>query len=79
MADLKFSALRALAGVAIALFAFAASHWIVEAPIFGYKVLAYPGIMVTRLLSEELDFWPKLVVMLGGQAHLSHVLRTQCR
>jgi hypothetical protein len=67
MADVKFSALWALTGVVIALITFAAGYWIYEEPVAGYKIVAYPGIVATRLFSEELDFWPKLSVLLGGQ------------
>ncbi|MBB3169566.1 hypothetical protein [Simiduia aestuariiviva] len=33
----------------------------------GYKILAYPGIAWLRLFSEEINFWPKLGLLLLGQ------------
>lgn len=33
----------------------------------GYNLFVYPGIAVSRLFSEELNFWPKLGVMIMGQ------------
>jgi hypothetical protein len=30
-------------------------------------LLAYPGIVAARFFSEEIDFWPKLGIMLVGQ------------
>jgi uncharacterized glyoxalase superfamily protein PhnB len=57
----------AILGAAIALFAFAVNFWIVQGPYPGYKLLAYPGIVTAGLFSDEIDFWPKLGIMLLGQ------------
>jgi len=32
--------------------------------------MLYPGIITTRLFSEEINFWPKLGIMLAGQYFL---------
>lgn len=66
-ADLRFAALWAVSGAVILVGAFGIAWWVVEGPYPGYRLLAYPGIVATRLFSGELDFWPKLVVMLAGQ------------
>lgn len=67
MSDIKFAALWALSGLAIGFLAFSASYWIFESAIPGYKMMLYPGIVTTRFFSEEIDFWPKLSIMLAGQ------------
>jgi hypothetical protein len=67
MTDVRFSALCAAVAAAVAFVAFAISYWIADGSLPGYKVLAYPGIVATRLFSEETPFWPKLGIMLLGQ------------
>ena len=67
MSDLKFSALWAFAGAFVALLAFSISYGYLHSTFLGYKFLAYPGIVATRIFSEEIDFWPKLAILLAGQ------------
>lgn len=33
----------------------------------GYRLLLAPGIFVLGFFTEEIDFWPKLALLLGGQ------------
>ena len=65
--DLKFAACCALAAALIAFVALAFNFWVVEGPYPGYKILTYPGIITASLFSEEINFWPKLGIMLTGQ------------
>jgi hypothetical protein len=67
MPNLKFSALWAFAGVFVALLAFSISYGCLHSTFSGYKFLVYPGIVATRFFSEEIDFWPKLGILLAGQ------------
>jgi hypothetical protein len=67
MSDIKFGALWALSGLAIGFIAFSVSYWVFENAIPGYKIMLYPGIVTARFFSEEIDFWPKLSIMLTGQ------------
>lgn len=67
MSDIKFSILWAISGLLIALISFGISYGILHETFPGYKLLVYPGIAVTRLFSEEIDFWPKLGILLIGQ------------
>ena len=65
--DLRSAALWAVCGAVILLMAFSVAWWVVEGPYPGYRLLAYPGIVAARFFSEEIDFWPKLGIMLVGQ------------
>ena len=67
MRDLQFSALWALLGAVIGFAALAINFWFVGGSYPGYNLFVYPGIAVSRLFSEELNFWPKLGVMIMGQ------------
>ena len=67
MSDVKFSLRWALIGPVVVLLVFGVNYWIADGTLPGYKVLAYPGIISTRLFSEEIGFWPKLGIMLLGQ------------
>ena len=67
VADLRFAALWAVSGAVILVAAFGIAWWVVEGLYPGYRLLAYPGIVAARFFSEELDFWPKLGIMLVGQ------------
>ena len=67
MADIKFAAIWALSGLAIGLFAFSVSYWILESALPGYRIMLYPGIITARFFSEEIDFWPKFGIVLTGQ------------
>ena len=46
---------------------FSLSYGILHGNVPGYKIINYPGIVATRFFSEEIDFWPKLIIMLTGQ------------
>ena len=65
--DIKVAALWAFSGVAIAIAAFSTNYWVLGGSLPGYKLMVYPGIVATRLFSEEIDFASKLSVMLAGQ------------
>ena len=65
--DLQLAGLIALTGPLICFAAFGVNWWITEGPYPGYRLLAYPGIQAAKLFSEEINFWPKLVIILGGQ------------
>ena len=65
--DLRYSALWALVGAVIGFAALATNFWVVQGSYPGYRFFVYPGIVVSRLFSEELNFWPKLGVMILGQ------------
>jgi len=67
MSDVKFSAQWALLGVLICFIVFGLGFWVFNQALPGYKMLAYPGIVATRFFSEEINFWPKLSIMLTGQ------------
>ncbi|WP_068545141.1 hypothetical protein [Thalassotalea crassostreae] len=43
------------------------SYWVFHQPIIGYKLLVGPGILAANLFSEEINFWPKITIMLTGQ------------
>ena len=66
-ADIKFASVCAIAGTAVAFAAFAVNFWVVQGPFPGYKILTYPGIVTAGIFSEEINFWPKLSIMLIGQ------------
>ena len=67
MSDLKFSSLWATAIVVLTVLVFAINYngYPVIFPI--YKILAWPGIVTLRLFSEEINFMPKLSILLLGQ------------
>ena len=67
MSDIRFAGLWSLLGLAVGLFAFSMSYWYGSGPFPGYKVLVGPGILTLRMFSEEIDFWPKLSLMMAGQ------------
>ncbi len=64
---MKFSALLASIFVIITGIAFAINYNWFNGTLPGYRILAYPGILTLRFISEETPFWPKLGVMLAGQ------------
>ena len=74
MTDIKFAAFWAAFAALVALAAFAVNFWVMQGSFPGYKILVYPGILVTRLFSEEIEFWQKLGIMLIGQYLLCFVL-----
>ncbi|OUS30744.1 hypothetical protein A9Q98_04360 [Thalassotalea sp. 42_200_T64] len=67
MSDIKFSALWAVSGVVIGFSAISISYWLLHSTIPGYEFLAGPGIVAANFFSEEIDFWPKISIMLTGQ------------
>ena len=67
MSDLRFSAQWATTGAVIVLVALGINFWIAQGSFPGYKIMAYPGIATTRFFSEEINFWPKVAIMLSGQ------------
>lgn len=67
MSDLRYSSLWRLAGAAIAFIAFGINFWIAHGSLPGYRILAFPGILSAGFFSEEIDFWPKLTIMVAGQ------------
>ncbi len=67
MSDLKSSAKWALIGFFTAVIAFTVNYNWLEGTLPGYRLLTAPGIVILRLFTEEIDFWPKLLLLLGGQ------------
>ncbi len=67
MSDVKFSGLWALVGFVSALFAFTFNYNMVPLSLPGYELFAGPAMLVLRLFSEEIAFWPKLTIFLVGQ------------
>ncbi len=65
--EVKFAAVWAAVCAAVGFAAFATNFWIVHGPYPGYRIMLYPGILATGLFSEEINFWPKLAIMLFGQ------------
>ena len=64
---LRSATIAGLTGALICFVAFAVNWWITKGPYPGYQPLTYPGILATRLFTEEIDFWPKLGIMIVGQ------------
>ncbi len=79
MDDIKFSAKWACTGAIIALVVFGINFWVVQGALPGYKILAYPGILITRLFSEEIDFWPKLSILVFGQYTIYFLVILGCK
>lgn len=67
MSDLKYSLLWAIAIVVITVLVFAINYNGYPGIFPIYKVLAWPGIVALRLFSEEINFMPKLSILLLGQ------------
>jgi hypothetical protein len=67
MSDLKYSLLWAIAIVVITVLVFAINYNGYPGIFPIYKVLAWPGIVTLRLFSEEINFMPKLSILLLGQ------------
>lgn len=67
MSGFRISLLFGFLVVLLTLAAFSVDFWLLQGSLPGYKVLVFPGIVAARLFSEELDFLPKLGVVLLGQ------------
>lgn len=67
MSDLKYSSLWAIAIVVLTVLVFAINYNGYPGIFPVYKVLAWPGIVTLRLFSEEINFMPKLSILLFGQ------------
>ena len=67
MSDLKYSLLLAIAIVVLTVLVFAINYNGYPGIFPIYKVLAWPGIVTLRLFSEEINFIPKLSILLLGQ------------
>ena len=67
MSDLKFSAKWAVVAFIIAAIAFIVNYNFLAGTLPGYRLLTAPGIVALRLFTEEIAFWPKLALLLGGQ------------
>lgn len=67
MSDLKYSSLWAIAIVVITVLVFAINYNGYPDIFPIYKVLAWPGIVTLRLFSEEINFIPKLSILMIGQ------------
>jgi hypothetical protein len=67
MSDLKYSLLWAIAIVVLTILAFALNYNGYNGIFSVYKVLAWPGIFTLRLVSEEMVFLPKFLILLLGQ------------
>ena len=67
MSDLKYSLLWAIAIVVLTVLVFAINYNGYPGIFPIYKILAWPGIVTLRLFSEEINFIPKLSILLLGQ------------
>jgi hypothetical protein len=67
MSDLKSSAKWALISFITAAIAFTVNYNWLEGTLPGYRLLTAPGIVILRVFTEEIAFWPKLLLLLGGQ------------
>jgi hypothetical protein len=67
MSDLKYSLLWAIAIVAFTILVFALNYIGCPGVFPVYKILAWPGIVALRLVSEEMVFLPKFLILLSGQ------------
>lgn len=67
MSDLKYSSLWAIAIVVLTVLVFAINYNEYPGIFPIYKILAWPGIVTLRLFSEEINFMPKLSILLLGQ------------
>ena len=67
MSDLKFSSLWAIVIVVITALVFAINYNGYPGIFPIYKILAWPGIVTLRLFSEEINFIPKLSILMLGQ------------
>ena len=67
MSDVKYSSLWAIAIVVLTVLVLAINYTGYPGIFSIYKVLAWPGIFTLRLFSEEIDFMPKLSLLLLGQ------------
>ena len=63
MSDLKFSSLWASAIVALTILVFFLNYSGYPGIFPVYKILAWPGIIALRLVSEEMVFLPKFFIM----------------
>ena len=70
MSDVKYSSLWAIAIVVLTVLVFAINYNGYPGIFSIYKVLAWPGIFTLRLFSEEIDFMPKLSLLL--QVNFQH-------
>ena len=67
MSDIKYSSLWAIVLVVVTILIFALNYngYPRILPIYG--ILAWPGIVALRLVSEEMVFLPKFLILLSGQ------------
>jgi len=63
----KIGIIAGLASVFIGAIAFALSWNIWGGGMPGYRIFVFPGNFVLSFFSEEINFWPKLLLMLSGQ------------
>ena len=67
MSDLKFSSLWATVIVVLTVLVFVINYNGYSSAFPIYKILAWPGIFTLRLFGEEINFMPKLSILLLGQ------------
>lgn len=67
MSDLKYSSLWGIALVVLTVLVFAINYNGYPGFLPVYKILAWPGIVTLRLFSEEINFMPKLSILLLAQ------------
>jgi len=67
MSDLKYSSLWAIAILVVTILMFALNYNGYPGVFPVYKILAWPGIVTLRLVSEEMVFLPKFLILLSGQ------------
>jgi hypothetical protein len=67
MSDLKYSLFWAIAIVVLTILVFVLNYNGYTGVFPVYKVLAWPGIVVLRFVSEEMAFLPKFLILLSGQ------------
>ncbi|UTA47640.1 hypothetical protein L1F30_15970 [Simiduia sp. 21SJ11W-1] len=57
----------ALGITAITAALFFIDYFVLGGNLPGYGLVAYPGIVWLRMFSEEIDFWPKFLLLMLGQ------------
>lgn len=67
MSDLKYSSLWAIAIVVLTILVFVLNYNGYAGVFPVYKILAWPGIVTLRLVSEEMVFLPKFLILMSGQ------------
>ena len=67
MSGLKYSSLWAIAILVVTILVFALNYNRYPGVFPVYKILAWPGIVTLRFVSEEMVFLPKFLILLSEQ------------